>query len=294
MRVAYIVLAHTAPGQLSRLVDRLDGTHASFLIHVDKRAAIYERVHGALARNERVTFLPRVTSRLATFGLVAPPLDALSTLFRRQDPFDYAILLSGQDYPIKPQHALLGRLVEEASACFLHAFPIDDLDLSEWPPQATFRYEHWHTHVGDRGWSIPMRRRVPGGRRPFGGSMFWAIPRDAAAYVLDTLEREPNLLRFFKHTHVPEEMFFQTILMNSPFRERVATLAAPQCYGLHFIDWRARDDHPHTLRLRHLSELRSTPAFFARKFDEGVDGLVLDRIDAELLGQADGRMTEAR
>jgi hypothetical protein len=79
-------------------------------------------------------------------------------------------------------------------------------------------------------------------------------------------------------------MFFQTILMNSPFCERVTTLDAPHCYGLHFIDWRRGIDHPETLGIKDVPRLASTPAYFARKFDSAVDATVLDRIDAELLG----------
>jgi hypothetical protein len=79
-------------------------------------------------------------------------------------------------------------------------------------------------------------------------------------------------------------MFFQTILLNSSLRERVTTLAAPDCYGLHFIDWRPNSDRPETLDSSTLPRLQATPAFFARKFDATVDEAVLDAIDAKLLG----------
>jgi hypothetical protein len=286
VRIAYIVLAHTLPRQLRRLVDRLDGDHAVFLVHVDKHAPsdLYADTLRELAVHPRVTLVSRRSSRRTTFGQVSAPLDALAALVRRGDRFDFAILLSGQDYPLKPQAALRGFLADERRRCYLHAFPIEDPERSEWPEEATFRYRHWHVRVGQRRWSVPLNRRLPGRREPFGGSAYWALPRDAVECVLDTVEREPRLVRFFEHTFCPDEMFFQTILLNSSLRERVTTLAAPDCYGLHFIDWRPNRDRPETLDSSTLPRLQATPAFFARKFDATVDEAVLDAIDAELLG----------
>jgi hypothetical protein len=286
MHLAYILLAHTAPRQLCRLVDRLDGDHALFLIHIDRRApeGIFAGVERGLGSNPRVTFIPRRPSRRTTFGLVEAPLDALKTLIRRHDSFDYVILLTGQDYPIKPQGALLRHLDDNPDLCFLHSFPIEDPILSEWPAEATFRYKNWHLGFGNPRWSIPLNRRLPGDRVPFGGSMYWALSRSAVTYVIDVIEREPQLVKFFKHTFVPDEMFFQTILMNSPLRDRVTSLKAPDCYGLHYIDWHLNQEHPRTLGITDLPKLHATPAFFARKFDSSADELVLERIDLDLLG----------
>jgi hypothetical protein len=285
VRIAYIVLAHSLPRQLCRLVERLDGDQNLFLVHVDRRAPqeVFAEALRGLGSNPRVVFLPRRSSRRTTFALVAAPLEALRTLIGRDHPFDYAILLSGQDYPIKPQRSLGELLAEDPEACFLHAFPIEDPEHSDWPPHATFRYRNWHLGLGSRRWSLPLNRRIPSGRVPYGGSMYWALPRSAVEYMLATVEREPRLVTFFKHTFVPDEMFFQTILMNSPLRDRVTSLAAPDCYGLHHIDWQPNRDRPETLGISTLPALRSSPAFFARKFDASVDDDVLDRIDAELL-----------
>ena len=285
LHVAYILLAHAAPRQLCRLVSTLDGSHASFLIHVDKRApdAVYREARRELAGNPRVSFLRRRPSRRATFALVDVPLDALETLRARDDAFDYAVLLSGQDYPIKPQSALLARLAENPDECFLHAFPIEDPERSEWPPAAAFRYRSWHPGFGNPRWRVPLGRRIPGGREPFGGSMYWALPRIAVDYIAYVIEREPRLVKFFKHTFAPDEMFFQTILMNSPLRERVTTLSDPDCYGLHYIDWHRGLERPETLRRDDVPKLASTAAFFARKFDMEVDAAILDVIDADLL-----------
>ena len=42
--------------------------------------------------------------------------------------------------------------------------------------------------------------------------------------------RAPEILEFFKHTVCPDESFFQTIVMNSPFK-------TTQKNNLTFVDW---------------------------------------------------------
>jgi hypothetical protein len=286
VRVAYIILAHTAADQLCRLITRLDGDHARFLIHIDKRSSreFFGQARHALAGNPRITFLRRIATRRTTFGLVAAPMNALSLLASEGQAFDFAILLTGQDYPLKRNDAIVAQLANDPQACFLYTFPIDDPQRSDWPPTEVSRYRDWHFWIGQRHGRIPRGRRIPGGMKPFGGSMYWALPREAVLYLTDIAKREPQFLRFFRHTFAPDEMFVQTMLMNSPLRSRVKTLAAPCCYGLHYIKWSPGHARPETLGSADLPSLRSTPALFARKFDVHTDKNILDAIDSELLG----------
>jgi core-2/I-Branching enzyme len=166
---------------------------------------------------------------------------------------------------------------------FLDAFPIEDPNHSDWSEEAFFRYRNWHFWINGRHGSIPLNRSIPGGLDPFGGSMQWGLSRDAVVHITNFVEREPRYVKFFRHTFVPDEMFFHTILMNSELRHQITTLSAPCCYGLHYIEWLPNQDHPETLRLSDVAKLRSTPALFARKFDCSVDSEVLDAIDSELL-----------
>jgi hypothetical protein len=291
MRIAYIVLAHTAPHQLCRLVERLDGDHARFLIHIDRRAPrdVYEHARRRLATNHRAQFLRRRASRRCTFGQVAAPLDAMRVLVGQAQPFDYAILLTGQDYPLKSNGAIVDLLECSRGACFLHAFPMLDPQLSDWGPTEVLRYRNWHMWLNGLHVRIRLNRRIPGGLEPYGGSAYWGLSSDAVRYVSQFVERRPRVVRFFRHVYDPDEILFQTVLMNSPLRDRVTSLPGRHCYGLHYIDWSGRDEHPKTLDISDLPELRSTPALFARKFDRGTDGRILDVVDDALLARPEAR-----
>jgi hypothetical protein len=199
MHIAYIVMAHTAPRQLCRLVERLDDAHARFLIHVDKRSprTVDEHARRCLAGNPHVTFIRRRPCRRCTFDQVAVPLSALELLVHDARPFDYAILLTGQDYPLKPNDAIRNHLGRSDRACFLHAFPMDDPARSNWPSSEVMRYRDWHLWVKGAHVRVPLNRRIPGRPNPFGGSAYWALPFDAVLYVCDFVRRATRFVKFF-------------------------------------------------------------------------------------------------
>lgn len=110
-------------------------------------------------------------------------------------------------------------------------------------------------------------RPVPA-ERIYGGSQWWTLCREHAQYVVDTHDREPGLREFFRHTMLPDEMYFQTILLNGPFRDRIVN------DNLRYIRFPAGSSHPLTLTMADYDTLRTGTAFFARKFD-GTESLEL-------------------
>jgi hypothetical protein len=126
-------------------------------------------------------------------------------------------------------------------------------------------------------------RRALGGLTPFASSQWWVLSRKAVDYILDFAASNPRLVRFYKHSLIPDEMFFHTILGNSPFRSRAAR-------NLTYADWsKGLSRNPAPLTREHLvqfampdfqlSDVEGTgPCYFARKFSSS-DAALLDRID---------------
>jgi hypothetical protein len=126
--------------------------------------------------------------------------------------------------------------------------------------------------------AIPLKRRFLPGMTPWGGSGWWALSRPAAVQLCRSAKERPEIARFFRWVKIPDEMYPQTVLMNSPEAERVVN--AP----LHFVSWPPLGaTSPRVLGGADFAALSAAPQLFARKFDEAVDGDVLDRIDRELL-----------
>ena len=80
---------------------------------------------------------------------------------------------------------------------------------------------------------VPIQRKFPSGLEPyFYGSQFSCITRDFAAYVHDLLASDHPFARFFQYVDIADEMFFQSIVMSSPFAGDVVN------DNLFCIDWK--------------------------------------------------------
>ena len=124
--------------------------------------------------------------------------------------------------------------------------------------------------------ALPLRRRFPGGLAPFGGSAYWCLARPLVHFVHGFLSENPDYVRFFEHVFVPDELFFQTIIMNSQLRDTVEN------DDLRYLDW-SREPAPAVFtRGGPARDARARDQLFARKFDETVDSEVLDALDATL------------
>ena len=101
-RIAYIVSAYKLPAQLERLLRRLQAPGVTISVHVDRktRRPVWEEMI-ARCRDLDVTWLPRHRSQWGGFGHVRATLKGLDHIVESEVPFDYAVLLTGQDYPLQ-------------------------------------------------------------------------------------------------------------------------------------------------------------------------------------------------
>ncbi len=279
MRLVYILLAHHLPVQLIRLVDRLEGPDAQLLIHLDMNMPDDEvrTIRHALGARPQVEFLPRHRCSWGAFSIVEAALEGLRRCESRT--FDYAVLLSGQDYPIKSRDEIDSYLERIAGKSIIHHVPFPKVD---WENGGWDRIQKYHAY--DRRRLIrgaarvfnaaPLRRRYPRGVHPYGGAQFWALSHSAVLYVLDFIAQNPRFVSAYRFTSVPDEMFFQTIIGKAG--DSIGTVND----AVNFLEWErpglilTSDDFP---------TLAQTSYLYARKFDMRVDSAVLDIVDQELL-----------
>lgn len=272
-RVAYIILVHRQPVQVGRLLRRLATDQATFLVHVDRRAGGVEtEVLSHVAGLPAVTLLDRHRCYWGGFGMVAATLGAFDELLRRDASFDHAVLLSGQDYPLRPAVEIERFLGANTDRSYMTAARLPAI----WPDGGLPRIERWHLvspvvlHL-----RLPWPRRVPGGLVPYGGGAWICVSRAVVEYVTAFVRENPSVVRFFQHALHPDELFFQTIVMNSPLAETVVD------DHLRYIDW-SSDPGPATLGAGHFESLLESDRLFARKFDVTVDPTILDLLDEHI------------
>jgi hypothetical protein len=189
--------------------------------------------------------------------------------------------LTGQDYPIKSNHFIDAFLKEHNGKVFMEFFA---LPHHGWQNYGMDRIEGWHLRMFNRHlrlfphFGFAIKRAFPRGFKPFGGSSYWCLPRECVEHIYEHIQKSQAFVDFFKHVDVPDEIFFQTIILNSSFEPMTVN------DNLRYIDWKALDaGSPAILVKDDFQKLASSPKLFARKFDATVDAEVLDLIDREIL-----------
>jgi hypothetical protein len=230
-------------------------------------------------KNENVKIVSEFFCSWGSFGIVDAMLSAMR--YYENANYDYFINLSGECYPLKPPEIIKEYLHHQTSA-FIEVFR---MPFGGWQPYGgmeriqnrwyfTQRVRYPHVSV----FSIPrLRKKLPHRLDPYGGSTWFCLPKQIVSYVTAYLERNPDVRSFFRHVLISDEIFFPTILMNSPFRSRIEN------DNKRYIDWTAANPaHPKILKIEDFEKLKNSGKLFARKFDHKIDEEVLNRIDKEI------------
>jgi hypothetical protein len=286
VQLVYLILAHQRPRQVARLIDRLDTGNATFLLHIDAKtddASFFPPLESTM-RQENVHLVPRGKVHWRLSGHVEATLRGMKVAFREAPGFDYVGLLTGADYPIKRAATIEGLLAQRSGSCFIQhrRLPRPDWGNDEGGLERIERRWFWWRGrlicIPTRAFPFVPKRTMPHGHTPYQGMAYWWLPRDALEYVAQFVAANPGYLRFFRRVLSSSESFFQTILANSAFRDRLVD------DDLRYVDWSGGGEHPAVLTVSDFPKLASSPGLLARKFDEDVDREVLDRIDSKLLG----------
>ena len=121
MKIAYVILAHKNPQQVSRLIEALTWDEEQFFIHVNKSSSQEPFLDSLrLLRHKSISIIRKNVALYSPphFGLVTAFLNSLAEVLSHSSRFDYLILLSGQDYPIQPNDKIRSYPAETEGASF--------------------------------------------------------------------------------------------------------------------------------------------------------------------------------
>ena len=309
MRCAYLILAHRYPAQLARLVaalvlpDAARETGDKVYIHIDRRIDLkqYEEAlrEAGMRSSEHYAFVERrEITAWGDFSLVQATLNLIEACLADTDadsekPFGYLSLLSGQDYPIVgiPQLKQNLALKPETEHISYFTLPHDGWAMNG----GLNRVRKFHNPSlrerirtsgvpGGRYFGaalalalskVPRLGGVPGGSTIYGGWQWWTLTSSCARFVLDYAVRNPKFINFFRYAYIPDELFFQTVILNSPFASQVSGNYR------RYIEWDGIK--PRVFTLDDLPKLTSASGqlLFARKFamETPADVELLDRLD---------------
>ena len=114
-----------------------------------------------------------------------------------------------------------------------------------------------------------------------------ALTLDCARYIMEYISRHADLVRFYQSAHAPDELFFHTIVANSPFLSQtrgIEPYPGPGTYklaNLHFIT----KDLKKVFTEKDFSDLAQSKKYFVRKITSGQSLNLIKCIDTELLSR---------
>jgi hypothetical protein len=269
-KIAYILLCHKDPQAVIRQAERLTAVGDYITIHFDASAprAHYITIREALAKNPNVAFpARRVRCGWGEWSLVQATLNSLQTALESFPRATHFYMLSGDCMAIKSgeyAHAFL----EDNAADFIESF---DYFKSDWIKtgwrEERLIYRHF---VNERKHKrlfyllfeaqkrLGLTRAIPADLQVMIGSQWWCLRRATVEAVMAFTRSRRDVVRFFRHTWIPDETYFQTLVRHlvpeEEIRSRTLTFLMFTDYGM-----------PVTFHNDHYDLLLSQDYLFARK-----------------------------
>jgi hypothetical protein len=239
--VVYVVTSHRYPEQVLRLARtlRAGSPDAPLLIHHDDRQSQLDVA--ALAGLGGVQLVRPPTA--VTWGW-ASHLDMLLRCFTwalDRVSLDWMVVLSGQDYPIRPLAEIERDLADSPYDGYVEGFKVDPPrwtrgELDEFSRRYFYRYRSIPNPgavlrraiaaarpalvVRDMPWGVVLGRRCAA---PFSpalpcrrGTDWLSLSRRSVEVVVSAAQTRPELMRHYRRTALPTESFPHTVLHAEP------------------------------------------------------------------------------
>ncbi len=282
--LAYGIFAYKDPELVARLINRVQTDSDFTYVHFDtsigeQRFRDWKKLIETKCPNKNIEIVSIYRSKYMSFGLVDMTLSSMK--YFDNFNYDYYLNLSGSCYPLKPA-SVIKKEFDHQDSIFMEVF---ELPWNGWFQGGIYRLRSRFYFLSGRKnphnvhlLRIPrLKKELPYGLKPYGGSDWFCLPKEVVRYILDYVEQKPKLKEFFKRVAIPDEIFFQTILMNSPYRSRVVN------DNKRYIDWsRGRGSSPTTLTKDDFQKMKKSNKLFARKFDPSIDSEILNLIDQDI------------
>lgn len=313
MHKNYIILAHKNPGQILRLIQKLNDDSSSFYIHIDinSDAKSFEAI---LSELPNVNFIKnRESGTWGDLGIVKATINAMKEIVKSEKK-GYCILLSGQDYPIKSIDTINTHYIENDGYDFIDISPIREVFPTEWSIRLNY-YKYnlsnkrgkyiWFSSKVDQSFlsinfikniikiilyrrdltfikeivgNFNKKRIIPCDMIPYAGAQWWSLTFETTSKIIDFIDKNPALYEYNKYSLLPDETFFQTIIKHLSLKDENIKIKDSTTYA----NWSRKNcDLPVTFNDTDFGELISLPKhkLFARKFDFEYNKEIINLLD---------------
>lgn len=283
MKHAFMIMAHTNYGLVSRLLKKLDHPDNTIYMHIDAKSSFSKEDEDLLVSScqySPVIMVDRYRVNWGGYSQINIEMRMLEFASRNQH--DYYHFLSGVDFPTKSMEYIHTFFEKNAGYEFVHF--CDD----EFNRQESRRYCFYHFFQEKCGRTnnpymlarkgLLLAQMILGVDRTKKhkeldfkcGSNWVSITHDFVVYLLS---KQEQIKKMFSRSHCCDEVFLQTILYNSPFKEKIFSVSSDESalHNLRSVDW-ARGDRklgaPYTYTVSDYEELVNSQNLFCRKITD--------------------------
>lgn len=290
MRHAFLIIAHNEYPVLKALLTMLDDARNDIYLHIDYRSAeLYEQISQIHLQQAKLYLLPdRMKVYWGDISQVTVEYLLLETASQSNRTYAYYHLLSGTDLPLQSQDHIHNFFRQHEGCEFVGYWQGErhERDLKRKITRYYFFTRHlkrnhspWHPIAAPLHNLALMIQKITGFRRRQElefkkGPQWFSITHNFCQYLL---KQKAFVMKRFRHTLCPDEIFVQTVLWNSPFRHRIYSTEDENIGNMRLIDWTR--GNPYVWQEQDYEELLSSNKLFARKFCSG-HAVLVQRLQA--------------
>jgi hypothetical protein len=271
MKHAFLIIAHNEYDILRLLVSLLDDIHNDIFIMIDKKSDMPKDIE---VKHSQIFWLKhRIDIRWGDISGIKAELSLFKCAVRHSS-YMYYHLLSGVDLPIKPIDKIQAFYEDEwlsGRKEFVGFVQTEDWQYKVKKYHLFTRYyrmtglkdrvfsflrfhgEKWLNAFFQRDNSIEFKK----------GANWVSITDDFCRFLV---KNERFILKRFKYTCCADEIFLQTMLWNSPYRNNIYSLDDEYKGCMREVDWNRGEPHIWGSDTNDYDILRKSDKLFARKF----------------------------
>lgn len=284
---AYLIIAHKQPELLKKLLKLLDNERHDFFIHIDKKSSIDDKTIEEIKKSvlkSNIKFIERISVNWGGYSQIQIEINLLKCAINYK--YSYYHLLSGADLPLKSSDYIYKFFEKSGNKEFIS---FESSFITKEIKERISLYHFFQEKINRNNYiffgleklSLIIQKlfrvnRIKNSNLVIQkGANWFDITHEFASYVLT---KEDEIKKFYKNTMCADEIFLQTIAINSVFKEKLYYKNFDN--DLHsimrYIDWQR--GKPYIFRNKDFDELIKSEYLFARKFDEDIDKKIINKI----------------
>jgi len=279
---AYLIMAHNQKNMLQSLIECLDYKENDIYVHLDRKWEDIEinDIYKFATESKIFILKERIDVKWGTYSQIECEL----LLLQEAAPghYQYYHLMSGMDLPLKTQEEIHSFFDERNGTEFIH-FDGKEIDTQTYKRVSKYNFIITKNKnlISRILYNLLMGLQLCVDRAKkynvvfYKGANWFSITDALAQYVV---EKSAWIKEVFQYARCGDEMFLQTLVMNSKFKESLVNNNFCDNYETiqYCIDWNRGS--PYVFKKEDISLLKDSNMCFARKFDMNIDDQIVSLI----------------